>query len=395
MDKFKCTICGQEWTSNYCPECSHTIERSAEAKTADPSSSLPQTAWCRGQEPYWEFVPKNLKANPKFIKVYSSKEALKRAFESHEVRTSYVYRKHLAGEATSDTEQGQWLPIPDATYSDLGLSKDALISAEKKIDRQAIIILLGLVVALIGFLVWCFTSPPELPSMAVPEGAPVVSFRSYHLDSQKDIKQESLFVALTYESTIVDSLNSSPFNDRIPKNVFSYNKYAIGAPSLKRSAVVIQEIPTEWHSSYYFDGSMRADNLFAGIFRHIPRMKIVQIPIQLIHLPFVIVGELVRPPRNNPRFRLHIDNALGRDIRICLDGKVGPRLPAKHNICIVFREGRRNLSIVEGTGDRRLIETFTTDFVRKDSDAKEYYVYNIGGTNSYRVEWVVYEFPKP
>lgn len=45
MKRFTCTTCGQEWASNYCPECCHRIDRSADAKTAsgaDASSGFKQ-----------------------------------------------------------------------------------------------------------------------------------------------------------------------------------------------------------------------------------------------------------------------------------------------------------------------------------------------------------------
>lgn len=336
----------------------------------------------------WEFAPESLKANPRFIRVYASRAEVKRAFETHHARTDHVYRTYRAEGAKNDSDKGEWLPIPDTIYTELALSKDALILAEKKIDRDARFMLLGMgmvVIALIGFGVWYFASSPKLPVITIPENASVLTFHRHSLREGNRIANEALFVLHSSEPVVVDYINRSPLQENVPEDVASDN--TLTPPSMYH-AVVLQDIPTEVYSSYYFEGSVRADNFFAGIYRHIPRTRIILVPVQMIESLFQFAGYIIGSRKGERMCHLYVDNALQRSVRVCLDGKVGPRIPATHQMRVVFRPGERNLTIVEDSRERRPIETFTADFHTEDKKTREWYVFNIGGTNSYTVTWV-------
>jgi hypothetical protein len=114
----------------------------------------------------WEFAASVVDGEPRFYRKYRSKDEVKQAITSHAIRTYYLYRRYNRKTITRPEDKGEWKPIPDTFYENLGLEKQNLIEGEKALDRKTYLIL-GIVALIlmagVGVVLWLLFPNIQLP----------------------------------------------------------------------------------------------------------------------------------------------------------------------------------------------------------------------------------------
>jgi len=102
-----------------------------DAIAATPSK-LPQTCW--------EFCSSVVEGKAKSVTKHRSLDEVKKALTSHAVQTNWLHRKYNPRLCVQGGNKGEWEPIPDDLYQQLGLSKQAVVKAEKRWNRNVLIV---------------------------------------------------------------------------------------------------------------------------------------------------------------------------------------------------------------------------------------------------------------
>lgn len=153
--EYECDKCGSSVPidSQFCPKCGDKFE---EEMSTYSSTDRNHPAFVQEEmnDDHYDFIAdkKSAEYNPKLIQTYTSKENVKNALESHDIFSTYKYRRYNLKFVRQDSDKGEWLPIPDLLFKELGLSKDDLLKSENEIKRIALITLGVIGVVLIGLI---------------------------------------------------------------------------------------------------------------------------------------------------------------------------------------------------------------------------------------------------
>jgi hypothetical protein len=213
-------------------------------------------------------------------------------------------------------------------------------------------------------------------------------FNHINCESVQEIWKNQLFSLVSNYAFVVDVFNQSPLKATIPSNLVSFGQGPMPERNSNVATVVTQSIPTDCDANHYLEGGFFFNNIFNAVYRVVPPRPIIYAPIRLVEAILNLLFSSITSAYQD-LFYLIVDNSLNEDIYFYLDQDKKRKIPSRKQVKLIFKKGMRDINVSRASNGT-LVESFKVDCNIEKNKENAHYIYNIGGTNVYKIHHVSY-----